>query len=178
MDFDFKIYIPLIASCITSTIALIVGVINWRTNIKIRNQQVLINILEKDISQIIEVNSCIYEKIPRLLTIKNNLETVTFNLEQFYEFYDFKQLIDYKILGINAILQESAQVEDFYCITSSFSDDFKPFYQLNLKSTPDVQIISAIINCMGIYLNKLSLVSTMLNNELITKRQNIKNLLL
>lgn len=57
MDFDLKFYIPLVGTFITSIVALTIGIVNRRTTIKIRNQQILINILEKDISQIIEVQS-------------------------------------------------------------------------------------------------------------------------
>jgi len=67
MDFDLKIYIPLLAACVTSTAALIVGIINWRTNIKIKNRDILINNLETDISKLIQVKKVFVELYCALL---------------------------------------------------------------------------------------------------------------
>ncbi|MBD2255327.1 hypothetical protein [Nostoc parmelioides] len=160
MDLDLKIYIPLLAACITSTAALIVGIINWRTNIKIRNQQFLINIIEKDINELKEIQIYLLNLLPRLLYIHSKLESSTITFDEAKELFDILCATNLKIANLSPLLKQSSLFNTFTELKQIIHDGF------------DSKDSKTLLR----YTGALSSYAGLLNSEIAIKKDIIKSL--
>lgn len=161
MDFDLKIYIPLLGSCIVSVTSLIIGLINLCSNIKIKNQHILMNSLESDIERLIQIKKEMYDSMSKIKLIY--IDTSNLNHENVKEFIYIARSSVKEFYVNKQILKE-------YSIGNNIDEILERFLE-DINNVNDEKLIHTFISM-------LQSIIDLLDKEIVLKRNSIKNLLL
>ncbi len=149
MDFDFKSLITVIISLFS----LILSMVNWRTNIKIKNQTLSIKFLESDILTLIKIKTNITDGFVKLITIKRGIYPLN-NTNIVNIIFDGLKEVE----SNEVILKEWGIYEDI-------EKHLKP-----INSMSDIQTSE-----LDILINIFKSISIIIDNEIIKKRKELQN---